>query len=69
MYRIVHNEQTDTYRIEKKGFFGWNFVSDPHNGDYLQFASLSSARRWVQSTSKRSIPNARRWQVVSDCSH
>ena len=68
MYRIVHNAQTDSYRIEKRGFLGWNFVPDRATGDYLQFDDLEAACRWVTKASRRGAEAPRRWRVVSACS-
>ena len=67
MYRIVHNQQTSAYRVEKKGFFGWNFVQDPDTGDYLRFADADAACRWIELQNPRKRDTARRWQVVSEC--
>ena len=68
MFRIVHNEQTDAYRVEKRGWLGWAFVSDPQTGDYLGFADIDEARRWVRRQIRNANPGNRRWQVVADCS-
>ena len=67
MYRIVHNQQTDAFRIERRGFLGWTFVTDPDNGDYLGFDDLESARRWVRRHTRRDAAEGRRWKVVADC--
>lgn len=67
MYRIVHNEQTSTYRIEKKRFFGWSFVQDPDSGDYLRFSDMDSACRWLNTQDRRQQSDSRRWKVVADC--
>jgi hypothetical protein len=67
MYRIVHNEQTDSYRVEKRGLLGWGFVSDPRTGDYLGFDDIIEARNWIRSNTGRNNDNARRWKVVSEC--
>ncbi len=66
MYRIVHNEQTGSYRVERRGVFGWSFVMDPNRNDYRAFDSFESACRWIQ---RKSGPDnaTRRWKVVSDC--
>lgn len=68
MYRIVHNEQTDSYRVEKRGMLGWAFVSDPQTGNYLGFGDIDEARRWVRKQARRKESNSRRWKVVSECS-
>ena len=67
MYRIVHNEQTDIYRVEKRGMLGWAFVTDSDTGDYLGFSNLEKARGWVRGKARRSNTTTRRWRVVSDC--
>ena len=67
MYRIVHNQQTDSYRVEKRGFLGWNFVSDEITGDYLQFGDLDAAQRWMQSACGTRNQDSRRWKVVTEC--
>lgn len=67
MYRILHNQQTSSYRIEKRGFFGWNFVLEQGSGDYLQFEDLASARRWVAAAIESRRKPDRRWNVVSEC--
>ncbi|HOP17232.1 MAG: hypothetical protein H6956_00700 [Chromatiaceae bacterium] len=67
MYRIVHNEQTGLYRVEKRGLFGWAFISDQRTGDYLGFADVESARAWIKSATKGKDSDSKRWKVVSDC--
>lgn len=67
-FRIVHNQQTNRYRVEKRGFFGWNFVADPSGGDYLSFTDAESARAWIcRQTTRRDADANRRWKVVTDC--
>lgn len=67
MYRIVHNEQTGSYRIEKRGLLGWTFIDDPQTDGYLGFDDVDAARAWIQQRNKRQNGN-RRWKVVADCS-
>lgn len=67
MYRIVHNEHTASYRVEKRGIFGWAFVDAPRGGDYLQFATLEEARAWVSARQVARGDHARRWKVIPDC--
>ena len=67
MYRIVHNEQTGLYRIEKRGWLGWNFVSDPKTSDYLGFRHLDDARSWICERTQSKDEATRRWKVVQDC--
>jgi IS4 transposase len=66
MYRIVHNEQTDSYRVERRGLLGWAFVSDPQTGDYLGFEGIDEARGWVRKQMRRNA-SSRRWKVVAEC--
>ena len=67
MYRIVHNALTDSYRVEKRGFFGWSFVIAQGTGDYLQFDDLDSARKWVANVQVKNDDRTRRWKVVTEC--
>lgn len=66
MYRVVHNETTDRYRVEKRGLLGWSFVVDPSTHDYLDFGDLGTAKTWVQEHTN-SAGDSRRWKVVTDC--
>jgi hypothetical protein len=66
-YRVVVNEQTARFRIEKRGLLGWSFVTDAASGDYLSFAELVDAEAWIcAQADARSHPH-RRWKVVTDC--
>ncbi len=67
MYRIVHNEQTGSFRVEKRGWLGWAFVSDPQSGDYVGFESLETARNWIRNKLDQLNTKARRWKIVADC--
>ena len=67
MYRVVLNDQSGRYRVERKGWLGWSFVQ-AESGDYLGFESLEQARAWVrehQQCSDNTGP--RRWRVVDCC--
>lgn len=66
MYRIVHNEITDHYRVEKRGLLGWTFVTEQATQQYLEFSDLESAKQWVRQHARPS-EKTRRWQVVTDC--
>ena len=66
-FRIVHNQQTHRYRVEKRGFFGWNFVTDPITGDYLSFTDTDAARAWICQQIRRGSDQNRRWKVVTEC--
>lgn len=67
MHRIVYNEQTSTYRIEKRGLFGWNFVIDQATSDYLRFDDIDAACRWIDANTVESASVSRRWKVVNEC--
>ncbi len=67
MYRIVHNEQTGAYRVEKRGLLGWSFVGDPQSSDYLTFVDRQAASAWVRQKTRRRADPTRRWKVVADC--
>jgi hypothetical protein len=66
MYRRVHNERSGRFRVEKRGLFGWNFVTDPRSGDYLDFGERQQAHDWICDHTRTS-GKQRRWQVVRDC--
>ena len=66
MYRIVHNEVTELFRVEKRGLLGWEFVIDSETRDYLSFGDLDSAKCWVRDHTEAAT-DARRWRVVTDC--
>lgn len=68
MYRIVFNEQTAQFRIEKRGLIGWNFVTDDATGNYLTFTDRAVAEAWVCDHAANPSNDYRRWKVVSDCS-
>lgn len=65
--RIVFNEQTERYRIERRGLLGWNFVTDEASGKYLSFADLADAKAWVRDHASDQSPNHRRWKVIYVC--
>lgn len=66
MYRIVYNDQSGRYRIERKGMLGWNFVED-EAGDYLSLDTLEQARAWIREHAECSGTGPRRWRVVDCC--
>lgn len=66
-YRIVHNEQTDQYRVERRGWAGWVFVRDPASNDYATFSSFEDARQFMCRRRRRDT-DTRRWKTVSICS-
>ena len=69
IYRIVVNEQTTQFRIEKRGLLGWNFVTDAASGDYLSFAELTDAEAWICAHAEAPSDRYRRWKVVTDCAN
>lgn len=66
-YRIVYNEQTARYRVEKRGLMGWSFVTANRGGDYLTFDSCEAARRYICTRRRRLRDSGRRWKVVDPC--
>ena len=67
-FRIVYNERTDLYRVEKRGWAGWSFVMDEKGGDYATFRSCSAAKRFIcHRQGSRRAASFRRWQVVDGC--
>lgn len=66
-YRIVHNEQTNLYRVERRGWTGWTFVRDAQGGDYATFVTCEDARRFV-CRQRRRASAPRRWEVIDLCS-
>lgn len=66
-YRIVFNEQTARYRVEKRGWTGWTFVTANRGCDYLTFDSYEAARRFVCGRQRPKPDSGRRWRVVDPC--
>ena len=66
-YRIVYNEQTDLYRVERRGWAGWSFVMDKTVGDYATFRSCQAAKRFICRRQRGRPASSRRWQVVDGC--
>lgn len=68
-YRIVFNEQTECYRVERRGWLGWSFVMNAAGDDYVSFSRYADARRFVcRATRHRRYGGQRRWKVVDLCS-
>lgn len=67
-FRIVFNEYSRRYRIERRGLFGWSFVIDDSGRDYATFASYEEARRFACRSRRRPARADRRWRVVDPCS-
>lgn len=66
-WRIVYNEQTLRYRIERRRWWGWDFVADEAVGSYLSFSDLAAAKRWGCRHLGQQSQRPRRWQVVDYC--
>jgi hypothetical protein len=67
MFRVVFNDQSGRYRVERKGWFGWNFVQD-ESGQYVGFDTLEQARAWVREHQNcRGTGGPRRWRIVDCC--
>lgn len=66
-YRIVYNEETERYRVEKRGLTGWHFLMNKQGDDYATFVEYEDARCFAcRHRSKRSlIP--RRWRILDMC--
>jgi hypothetical protein len=66
-YRIVINEQTRQYRVERRRWWGWGFVMDASGTDYATFARYEDARGFVCKRLQADNRPHRRWQVVDAC--
>jgi hypothetical protein len=65
--RIVHNEAAGLYRIERRGLFGWSFVTDRSGHDYLTFESYEAAQRYACRYCPDRRDAGRRWKVIDWC--
>ena len=66
-YRIVFNEQTGRYRVERRSWWSWDFVYDASGEGYATFDSLQQAREFVCREHGKAAPAHRRWRVVDPC--
>ena len=66
-YRIVFNERTVQYRIERRRLWGWSFVMDDQGRDYLTFADYQAACRHLCALRDRRGDTHRRWRVLEPC--
>lgn len=64
--RIVYNEFSDQYRIERKRWWGWSFISEPGGVHYLAFDTLESAEDWLERCFKNQTRDSRRWRPVKE---
>jgi len=66
-YRIVFNERTGRYRVERRRWWGWGFVMDAAGEDYLSFADYRDAQCFVCRQRRPLSGEQRRWKVVDPC--
>ena len=66
-YRIVFNEHSGQYRIERRSLWGWSFLTDGGGREYLTFADYEAARRHLCRRLKRRVHTHRRWRVLDLC--
>ena len=65
--RIVLNEQTGRYRIERRHWWGWSFVMAESGEHYATFDRCEDARDYACRHRRRSAAGQRRWRVVDLC--
>ena len=66
-YRIVYNEQTGRYRIDRRGWLGWSFVMSPSGDDYASFDSYHEACRFACKLQVQGMDRHRRWKIIGPC--
>ena len=66
-YRIVFNERSGEYRIERRSLLGWMFVMDERGRKYLTFADYDAARRHLCRNLDMRSESRRRWRVLDPC--
>jgi hypothetical protein len=66
-YRIVKNDHTGSYRVERRGWFGWSFVMTESGEDYASFDSYEQACRFVCGKLRGKVDATRRWRIVNHC--
>ena len=67
-YRVVLNEQTGLYRVERRRWWGWTFVMDPSGDEYLSFRRYRDAMCFVCRRRRQQQRRPyRRWKVVNFC--
>jgi hypothetical protein len=64
--RIVYNAYSKRYRIARKRWWGWSFVTDPEGWQYLAFDSKEEAKTWIDECLASNDPPTGRWQVVEE---
>lgn len=64
--RIVYNQYGEQYRIERKRWFGWGFISEPGGLHYLAFDTLEKAEDWVERCFKNRDRTSKRWRTVKE---
>ena len=68
-FRIVFNEQSGRYRVERRRWWGWGFVLDRSGEDYATFDRFEDAQRFVCARRLPRKARPRRWRVVDNCTH
>ena len=66
-FRIVYNDRTRLYRVEKRGWWGWSCALDEQGQDYATLASYEEARRFACRKGFQRDRSLRRWTVVNPC--
>lgn len=65
--RIVFNDQTDLYRVERRRWWGWSSVLDSSGEHYASFECCEDAREFVCKHMQRKNSSHRRWKVIGIC--
>lgn len=65
--RIVFNDQTGFYRVERRRWWGWSFVLDSTGEHYVSFGCFEDAREFVCKQLQRRNSSHRRWKVIGIC--
>lgn len=65
--RIVFNEHSGRYRIERRRWWGWAFVMDQSGEDYLNFDTFQDALHFACRQLPRKPARHRRWKVIDIC--
>jgi hypothetical protein len=64
--RILYNEFSSRYRIERKRWWGWTFITEPSGFHYLGFDKLEQAEDWIERCYKKKNLPSRRWRQVKE---
>lgn len=66
-YHIVFNEETARYRVERRRWWGWGFLTDASGENYATFNDFDGARRFACQQSGRFPEARRRWRIIGIC--